>query len=156
MDGEQGGASPVLIRPAAPGELRAIHELVGEAYRGYISAIGFRAPPMDVDYGAAVARAEVFVAEDESIVGLIVLVEHAQHLLIENVAVHPREQGKGIGSALLDFAERRAQSKGLPRIRLYTHERMARNLLIYARRGYQHDRKPPGEDSPRVFLSKEL
>ena len=71
-------------------------------------------------------------------------------------AVHPREQGKGIGSALLDFAERRARTKGLLRIGLYTHERMARNLLIYARRGYQHDRKPPGEDSPRVYLSKEV
>jgi GNAT superfamily N-acetyltransferase len=156
VNGEHGDARPVVIRPAAPGELGPIHELVGEAYRGYVSAIGFRAPPMDVDYGAAVARGEVFVAEDESIVGLIVLVEHPHHLLIENVAVYPREQGKGVGRALLDFAERRAQTKGLPRIRLYTHERMARNLLIYARRGYQHDRKPPGDDSPRVFLSKEV
>lgn len=156
MNGEQGGATPVLIRPAAPGDLGAIHELVGDAYRGYISEIGFRAPPMDVDYSAALARGEVFVAEHESIVGVIVLVGHPQHLLVENVAVHTREQGKGIGSALLDFAERRAQIKGLPRVRLYTHERMARNLLIYARRGYQRDRKPPGDDSPRVFLSKEV
>jgi GNAT superfamily N-acetyltransferase len=156
VNGEQRGATPVLIRPAAPGELGAIHELVGDAYRGYISEIGFRAPPMDVDYGAALARGEVFVAEDESIVGVIVLVGHPQNLLVENVAVHPREQGKGIGSALLDFAERRARTKGLPRVRLYTHERMARNLLIYARRGYRRDRKPPGDDSPRVFLSKEV
>jgi GNAT superfamily N-acetyltransferase len=149
-------SEPPAIRAAHDEEVDAIHALVERAYRPYVTTIGFRPPPMDVDHAPAVARGEVFVVAEPALVGLIVLVEDADRLQIENVAVDPERQDTGIGGALLDFAEWRARERRLRRMRLQTHERMTRNLSIYARRGFAREPKAPGDRLPRVVLSKQL
>jgi GNAT superfamily N-acetyltransferase len=54
------------------------------------------------------------------VVGLIVLIEEADHVLVENVAVDPGRQGEGIGRALLAFAE----GTGGPTCRRFVSTRM--------------------------------
>jgi len=83
-------------------------------------------------------------------------VEHPDHLLLENVAVHPARQGRGIGRALLDHAETRARELGLSRVRLYTHETMTENLALYRARGYRETARAVEDVYRRVHLAKPL
>ena len=60
---------------------------------------------------------------------------------IENIAVDPGLQGRGVGRELMGFAEEFARERGLPEIRLYTHRLMSENLAIYDHLGYRGDRR---------------
>ena len=112
---------------------------------------------MDADYGAAVANDEVWVLEDErAIVGLLVLVPTAGHLLLENIAVDPSHQGRGVGAALLVLAEERARELGLASIRLYTNAVMVENQRLYQRHGYIETGRAREDGFDRVFYEKAI
>ena len=89
-------------------------------------------------------------------IGLIVLVEIGDRLLIENVAVDPDRQGEGIGRRLLEFAEGEARRAGIGTLVPYTHEKMSENLALYARLGYEEEERRRENGFSRVFLSKRL
>ena len=137
-------------------DLAAIEGIVERAYGVYVPRIGMRPGPMDADYTEQVGRGVIWVAEEDAVVGLIVLCEQDGALLIENVAVDPGIQGKGIGGALLDFAEGRARTAGFDSVSLYTHEKMSENLALYARRGYVETERRTENGFSRVFLDKRL
>ena len=53
---------------------------------------------MTADYPAAVRRGQAWVAaEDGQVAGFIILIAKPGYLLLENVAVLPAAQGRGIG-----------------------------------------------------------
>ncbi len=113
--------------------------------------------PMDDDYDWRVAAGEAWVLDEAGAVrGVLVLVERADHLLLENVAVEPARKGKGDGRALLDFAEAEARRRGLPEIRLYTNELMERNIALYAARGYAETERRREKGFRRVFMAKRV
>lgn len=145
------------IRRADLADLSAVSEIVDRAYGVYVERIGMRPGPMEADYRAEIDRELVWVAaEEETVLGLIVLVENPDHLLIENVAVDPARQGEGVGRALLGFAEDSAREAGLDAIRLYTHEKMSENLALYARLGYREFERQDKGGFDLVFLEKNL
>jgi GNAT superfamily N-acetyltransferase len=145
------------IRPAEWHDLRAIKEIVEAAYAKYVERIGARPGPMEVDYGEALARADVFAAvADETVVGLSVLASQSDHLLIENVAVLPNHQGRGFGGALLAHAEGWARRLGHRQLRLYTHESMVENIALYEGLGYREERRGPKHGATLVFMAKEI
>jgi GNAT superfamily N-acetyltransferase len=87
---------------------------------------------------------------------VIVLAASDERFLIDNVAVDPSHRGKGLGRALLEFAEAEARRVGFDSIYLYTHEMMTENLAIYSRLGYvEYDRRSQGEFS-LVYMRKHL
>jgi GNAT superfamily N-acetyltransferase len=147
---------PVRIRLALAADVDDVRGLVQRAYSPYIERIGVRPGPLDDDYAERVADGCVWVAEDPGIVGLLVLIEEAEQILIENVAVEPSRQGEGIGRDLLAFAEERALRSGIRTVRLYTHAKMTENLTLYARLGYREDERRTDAGFERVFLSKSL
>jgi ribosomal protein S18 acetylase RimI-like enzyme len=135
----------------------AIAGLVERAYGSYIDQIGVRPGPLDDDYAERVREGNAFVAvEGEAITGLIVLIQHPDHLLVENVAVDPDRQREGIGRALLAFAEDIARCAGLTELRLYTHALMARNRALYVGLGYEELDRRDEEGFDRVFFAKHL
>jgi predicted N-acetyltransferase YhbS len=146
-----------MIRPANAADLAAIESIVERAYDVYVERIGMRPGPMDADHAEKVRRDLVFVTEEGGeVVGLIVLVEFSDRLLIENVAVDPDRQGEGIGRGLLEFAEETTRAAGIDTVTLFTHEKMSENLALYAHLGYEEaERRNEGSFS-RVFLSKRL
>lgn len=147
--------SEVELRAAGPGDVDAVTRLVQVAYEPYVSRIGRRPAPMDADYQAAVDAGRVWVAElDGTIIGLLVLEIAADHALVENVAVSPDVQGRGVGSALLAFAELEADRRGLDTVRLYTNVAMTENIAYYRRRGYQETHRVDADGFGRVFLAK--
>jgi len=125
------------LRSATPDYADGIRRLVDEAYALYVPRIGRQPAPMTADYAALIAAGTVTVAElDGDVVGVLVTHPHAAHLLVENVAVAPPYQGRGLGRLLLGQAERQARDLGLPELRLYTNEAMVENLAMYPRLGY--------------------
>jgi predicted N-acetyltransferase YhbS len=147
----------MLIRVAEPGDVEAIAAIVERAYGVYVERIGLRPGPMDDDHAEQVRRRLAHVAEDGAeVVGLIVLVELEDRLVIENVAVDPARQGEGIGRRLLEFAEETARRAGIGTVALYTHEMMTENLALYARLGYEEDERRRENGFARVFMSKRV
>ena len=133
-----GAFRPRTIRRADQSDLPVAQRISADAYiAAYVPVLGYIPLPAEEDYGPRIARREVWLlACGASDVGVAVLEEHCDHLLVYSVAVRPTEQGKGHGRALLDFADQRAAALGLTAIRLYTNVRMEKNIALYRRRGY--------------------
>jgi ribosomal protein S18 acetylase RimI-like enzyme len=145
------------IRPALPDDAAAIAACVRAAYAGYVALIGREPAPMGADYAALIAAAAVWVAHDAAeVVGVLVLHERDTALLIENVAVHPSRQGRGIGRALVAFAEEQARAAGLAEVTLYTNARMTANLRFYPALGYAETGRRAEDGFDRVFYRKRL
>ena len=148
--------SPMLVRRADGADVPLLSAIVERAYAPYVERIGRRPAPMNDDYEAKTRSGEVFVADVGTVAGLIVLVEHADHLLVENVAVEPARQGTGVGRMLLAYAERHAAERGLRELRLYTNEAMTENLAFYPRLGYREVERRVEAGFRRVYYSKLL
>lgn len=69
-------------------------------------------------------------------VGFISLITDRERLSVDMLAVHPRHQGKGIGKRLMLYAERKAQTLGLPEVTLWVDEANGRARSFYERLGY--------------------
>jgi ribosomal protein S18 acetylase RimI-like enzyme len=145
----------VLIRTAIAADIPAIEQIVWDAYAKYIERIGKQPGPMLDDYAARVAAGEVSVCVDEAtIAGLIVLEPAPDHLLLDNIAVAPAQQGRGAGRMLLAFADAEAQRRGYRELRLYTHELMHENQALYKRLGWQEYARGEQDGFQRVFMRK--
>lgn len=145
------------IRPAADVDAPALRSIAVAAYQRYVPRIGRQPAPMTADYHAAALHGQAWVAtEDSQAVGFIILIPQPGFLLVENVAVLPAAQGRGIGSRLLALAEDRARSLRLPEIRLYTNEAMTENLAYYPRHGYTETHRAQQDGFHRVYFHKRL
>jgi ribosomal protein S18 acetylase RimI-like enzyme len=145
-----------VIRRAGPDDVAAIKALVEAAYEKYVPLIGMRPLPMDDDYDGRVARGEAYVTGEGTIEGVLVLLVHDGYLMIDNVAVEPRVQSRGIGLSLMAFAEEHARSLGLGELRLYTNVRMVENRALYARLGFEELHELEIERRHAVLMRKRL
>src|SRR5271154_1455586 len=96
-----GGTMPIgpvpVIRLAVVADVPAIERIVHDAYVKYVARIGRPPGPMLDDYAARVAAGEVAVCVDgDAIAGILVLEAAADHLLLDNIAVAPAWQGRGV------------------------------------------------------------
>ena len=127
------------------------------AYADYIPLLGRKPVPMTIDYEAAIDDYDIWIAEyDDKRVGLLMLQHEIDHSVIYSVAVLPDCSGLGIGKQLLVHAEKIALAKGFKQLRLYTNERMERNLAIYQRFGYVNSHTTVFRGSIVVHLKKTL
>jgi GNAT superfamily N-acetyltransferase len=135
----------------------AITALVRAAYAVYVRRINREPAPMTDDHAIQVSNGWVHVAEDDGVmVGVLVVVPGTDHLLIDNVAVHPAAQGRGVGGLLLKTAETAARRLGVGELRLYTNEAMRENLAYYPRRGYRETHRGIESGFARVYFAKTL
>ena len=147
----------VTLRPAAAADGDAMRSLVQSAYSPYLDVMRMTPAPMLADYDEIASSGCAWVAEsDGHVVGLLVLRVFDDHALVENLAVGADAQGHGVGSALLEFAEKTALASGLDSVRLYTNEAMIENLAYYPRRGYRETRRANEDGYRRVFFEKTL
>ena len=147
----------IRIRPARPEDHDAIVACVDAAYQGYIADIGEKPAPMLDDYAALIRAEAVTVAlEGDELVGLIVMWARRDHWFVDNVAVWPGLQGKGIGSILLAHADHLARSAGFDEIRLYTNEAMTANTTYYEHRGYVETHRSVEDGYTRIYYSRSL
>ena len=147
------------IQLAQIADCRAVSACVHAAYFHYMELLGREPAPMLADYAALSARGLVYVLREpvlREVCGVLVIEPQADGMFIENVAVRPEYQHKGLGTRLLQFAERQALSIGLNEMRLYTNEVMTENIRYYRSLGYEEVDRRTEHGYRRVFMRKLL
>lgn len=147
----------MTLRRATLDDLPAVVALQRAAYAKNRAILGIEPLPLLADYGQVFADYEVYLAERDSVLdGVLILEPRADDLLIWSVAVAPAAQGRGVGNMMLIFAEARARELGPTCIRLYTGQPLTFNIAWYTRHGYVHESTEDMGDRVRVNLIKHL
>jgi len=121
------GATEAQMRRAVIADAAAVQELTCKAYAKWAPLIGREPMPMRADHVATLREHLVDLLYVEGqLAALIEMIPAADHLLIENVAVLPALQGRGLGRRLMAHAEALAVSLGLREMRLYTNKELLR------------------------------
>ena len=147
-----------MIRKAAGPDLPWIRECARAAYAKYVERIGREPAPMVADFAALIDRGwiDVAVGDSNRILGFIVFYPCGGNIHLENVAVHPGHQGRGIGRRLIEHAEAEALAGGYERIELYTNAKMTENLALYPKLGYHEFDRRTEDGFDRVYFAKRL
>ncbi|SDK77487.1 Acetyltransferase (GNAT) family protein [Nocardioides sp. YR527] len=108
------GPSPAGIRQAEPADAPRLREIARAAYARYVERIGLEPAPMGADYEEAIESAEVWVGIVDGDVAGYAVTRHpvGDGVLLENLAVAPGHQERGIGRALIAHVEARAMARG--------------------------------------------
>jgi ribosomal protein S18 acetylase RimI-like enzyme len=145
------------IRRARQEDAEAVANITDSAYGGYLSLLGRKPQPMTADHRKMIAENDVWLLfHDDYPVGVLVLVDEPNCLLIYSVAIRPELQKRGLGRRLIGWAERQARRAGHPRIRLYTNALMQANIELYRGLGYLETDREPYLGSTLVHMSKRL
>jgi len=145
----------MTLRRAEAGDAAAVRELTRQAYAKWVPVIGREPKPMQADYDEAVRNHRIDLLHvDGKLAALIETIDEPDHLLVENVAVAPAFQRRGLGRKLMAHAERLAVSLGYREIRLYTNKLFAENVELYAGLGYRVDREETIPAGTVVHMSK--
>ncbi len=151
------GPPTIEIRPAVPRDEETILGIVGAAYREYLDRMDTPPGPMLDDYSARIGNGEAYLLLlNTTAAAVLVLIDCDGYLLLDNVAVPPEHQGKGLGRLLVDFAESQARDRGYAEIRLYTHIVMEANVGYYENLGWQETHRAEQVGYQRVFMRKLL
>lgn len=141
-----------IIREAIADDTQDLSSCISCAYSIYKDRIP-DLPDVADDIASSIAKKSVWVAQMlDEIVGAIVLVKSPDHLLLENIAVHPGKAGNGIGKALIRLAESECLRHGLHEIRLSTHRDITENISLYNHLGW-HIISDIGN---KVYMSKTI
>jgi GNAT superfamily N-acetyltransferase len=150
------GDAPTL-RLATDDDADAVRAVVDHAYEPYRPLIGRTPFPMLTDHAEAIREHDVWVLEaDQGIAGLIELVRRDDHLWVENVAIAPDWQRRGLGRRLLGHAEDEARRLGYTQVGLLTNERYLDNIAMYTRYGYVETHRTPHLGTDLVHFRKQL
>jgi ribosomal protein S18 acetylase RimI-like enzyme len=146
-----------IMRLAEPQDAHGLAQCVAAAYQLYIPRMGKLPGPMLANYAEAIMQHQVWVAEAYGeIIGGLVLIPYEDHMLLDNIAVHPNYQGRGVGRTLLELVDAEAMLQGYGELRLYTHVTMTENIALYTRSGWIETHRGEQDGYARVFMRKPL
>jgi len=148
--------SKMEIRKALAADAEAVIACARAAYAPYVERIGREPAPMIADFAAQIDRGIVFVAIDETkaVAGFVVFFPRGDGMHLENVALSPACQGRGLGKSLIGFVEDRARAAGLSSVELYTNEKMTENQVLYPRLGYREIERRTEDGFARIYYRK--
>ena len=119
--------------------------------------IGRDPKPMMTDYAEAVRSYHIDLLDaDAELAALIETIPEADHLLIENIAIFPAFQGRGLGRRLMAHAEQVALSLGHDEIKLYTNRRFTENVRLDRKFGYRIDWEEEFKGGVVIHMSKSI
>ncbi len=145
------------LRRATTADAPALAALQDAAYAPKRPLLGVEPVPLLTPAAEVLGRYEVWLADHEGEpAGALVLDPQPDHLMLWSVAVDPAHQGSGLGNTLLAAAESRARDLDLVELRLYTGDKLVRNIDWYARRGYATARVETLPDRRLVHMHKRL
>jgi ribosomal protein S18 acetylase RimI-like enzyme len=94
-------------------------------------------PPRVIERKLAVQRELFFVAEEDgAVIGTVVSGYDGYRGWIYKMAVHPQQQRRGVGSALMQHAEAALRALGCPKINLQVRATNAAVVAFYRKLGY--------------------
>jgi len=140
------------LRKAVIDDVDSLSVCISAAYSIYKDRIA-DLPDVSDGIASSIASKSVWVAQiHDQIVGALVLVVATDHLLLENIAVHPVSAGKGIGKALIRLAESECLNHRLHEIRLSTHRDISENIQLYKHLGW----RVVDDIGNKVYMSKTI
>ncbi len=150
--------SEPTIRAATIADAIAMADCVQAAYSPYTERMGGLQPgPMLNDYETEIRENDAYVLEqDGSLAGILVLKSDAPGFLLDNVAVRPEFQKRGLGRRLVGFAEECARRLGYDAVMLYTHVTMTENITFYESIGLTEIERTTVGAYQRVYMRKTL
>ena len=145
------------IRRATKSDLPGIQACALAAYQIYVERIGREPAPMVADFAASIEAGQLYIFEvDGQLGGFVVCYTRSDYVHLENVAVSPAFQQRGIGKKLIEFVEQQARVGGISRVELYTNAKMTENLGLYPRLGYEQFDRRFEDGFDRVYFRKTL
>jgi len=141
------------IRKATAGDAARLAAIARAAYAKYIPRMGRAPPPMLADFAALIAAGFAVVIENAgSVDGYMIAWSEANALLVDNLAVDPARQGKGLGRSLLEYAIAKARRLKLPALRVYTNVLMTENISLYSHLGFVETHRTVENGLHRVHM----
>ena len=105
-----------MIRKAQAGEAEAVRGVVLSAYERYVAVIGRAPGPMLDDHALRIAADQVWVLEEaDGIAGVLVLEDGPAGFLLDNIAVRPDRQGRGLADRYWISRKRRPPGAAVTR-----------------------------------------
>jgi putative acetyltransferase len=156
-------SAPFTIRPARESDRRALAELFASVVEENVG-LGTE-PPVDTDARAAsYALDGVFVAVAKDAPIGSIHVYGGRHGFVEiGMAVVRESRGRGVGSALMDEAERWARANGHHKLSLSVFAHNAPAIALYRKKGFveegrrvKHYRRKNGELWDSIEMGKLL
>ncbi len=148
-------AGPHRLRRAVASDAPALAALMERSWAENQAILGVKPIPLMTPASDIIASYETWLADEaEGLAGTLVLEPRVDDLLIWNVSVDAPQQCTGLGRALLAAAESRAVDLGYSTVRLYTGEKLTRNVDWYARSGYAIERTERMPDRTAVHMVK--
>jgi ribosomal protein S18 acetylase RimI-like enzyme len=145
------------IRRATIADAPRIGVIARAAYAKYVQRIGREPPPMVADFARFIGRdAVVVIEQDDEIRGFMIGWPDPEGYLIDNLAVDPAEQKRGLGRKLIEHAVSEARRLGLSALRLYTNAAMTENLAMYRRIGFVETHRVVENGLNRVYMRWDL
>jgi len=156
-ESEQQVAGGVAVCACDPDASIFVHELTQAAFAGYEALeppSGASRETLESVRGDLETAGGALAWLDTRPVGCLRFVVAAQHLHVRRVAVAPELQGRGIGRALMAWAEDQAGSRGLSRVTVGVRLSLPGNLAFYRRLGYEviAEHSHEGYDRPTWVL----
>jgi GNAT superfamily N-acetyltransferase len=150
-------ATAFSLRAANADDAAAIRAQTREAYSKWIPVVGREPLPMTADYNEAARKHRIDLLHvGGKLTALIEIFPKDGHLLIENVAVSPTCQNRGVGRKLLAHAEQVAAAQGYSVIKLFTNKLFAANVQFYSKAGYSMYREEESRLGITVCMSKRV
>lgn len=145
------------IRPAQITDADGLRALTHAAYGKYVEVLGREPLPMRADFARAVRDHRIDVIEtDGAMIALVEMIIKADHLWVENIAVHPDHQRRGLGQICLCHAQNIAEELQIPMLKLYTNALMRGNVSLYQRFGFTIEKREKNDLGTVVHMVKSL
>ena len=143
---------PVRVEPCGPEAAEAVHRLTRAAFAGHAALdppSGAGRETLDAVRADLASGAALALVGDRP-VGCLRYAVADGHLHVRRVAVEPALQGRGIGRALMAWAEAEARRRGVAEVTLGVRIALPSNLELYRHLGYEvvSAHAHPGYDRP--------
>ena len=148
------------FQKASLSQHRQIYLLMQDAFTPYVQKLDGRSISGPYPWlKAAIQNGDVYVVlEQAKIIGFVTSKYENRHFYIDQIGIAPTQQGKGIGSWLLNNIENIARQKQATFMKLNTAEMMENLVRLYRRHGFVEISKSlpmHGEDEHmRVHMEK--
>ena len=144
----------MIFREAKLEDHKIIITIAQKAYEKYVERMGKEPAPM-----RPVIQKEdvVFVCEDnKQVIAFAILVKINDQIILDNIAVDPPHQKKGIGNNFIKFIEEYLMEQKVNKYQLYTNEMMFENIDWYQKIGFKIFKKVTEKGDNRIYFEKEL
>jgi len=145
----------LILRSAEEADIQEVQDIAETAYQKYVERIGRPPGPMYADYAEELRKGHLFVlSQSGAILGFAVFCVDNDEIFIDNLAIRPEHQSKGVGALFLRALENWGRDKLIYRVRLFTHALMHENVSNYQVSGFQIYARIMEKGFDRVYMQK--